>query len=50
MVSLIPSLWGRPDNPMLSLQREMDRLFQDFPEKAGSGGGFPGGLSGDGRS
>lgn len=42
---MLPSLWGNDDNPFKSLQKEMDRLFQDFgkklPAATAFGGGFP---------
>ncbi len=45
MTSLIPSLWNDPNKTFMSLQKEMDRLFEDFGRKlpVGSpfGGGFP---------
>ncbi len=45
MSSLLPSLWNDANNPFGSLQKEMDKLFEDFGRKlpAGSpfGGGFP---------
>ena len=45
MSSMLPSLWGNNDNPFTSLQKEMDRLFQDFGKKlpavAAFGNGFP---------
>ena len=45
MSSRLPSFWRGDDGPMMSLQKEMDRLFQDFgkkwPVSAGFDSGFP---------
>ena len=45
MSSRLPSFWRGDDSPMMSLQKEMDRLFQDFgkkwPVSAGFDSGFP---------
>lgn len=46
MGSLIPTFWGKSESPLMSLQKEMDRLFEDFgrtmPEAANMfGSGFP---------
>lgn len=43
MSSLIPSFWERSDNPMLSLQKEMDRMFREFSDRRpfDTGSGFP---------
>lgn len=45
MSAMLPSLWGDNDNPFASLQKEMDRLFQEFGKKLPavgmSGSGFP---------
>ncbi len=38
MSNLLPSLWGNDDNPFTSLQKEMDRMFQDFGRKLPTAG------------
>lgn len=45
MSSMLPSLWNNENNPFSSLQKEMDRLFQDFgknlPATTAFGSAFP---------
>jgi len=44
MSSLIPSFWNDGNNPFVSLQKEMDRLFEDFGRKMPAGQSFGGGF------
>ncbi|MEP0232872.1 Hsp20/alpha crystallin family protein [Roseibium sp.] len=37
MKSVLPSLWNESDSPVISLQKEMDRLFQDFGRRLPAG-------------
>ncbi|PVB63146.1 Hsp20/alpha crystallin family protein [Labrenzia sp. 011] len=44
MSSLIPTLWNDQNSPVFSLQKEMDKLFEDFGRKLPAGspfGNFP---------
>jgi len=44
MSSMLPSFWRETDNPLMSMQKEMDRLLQDFGRKWPAASSFEGGF------